>query len=562
MEELRMVPIASLRESATNPRRCFKHMEELTESVKEKGVLVPLLVRPVNGHMEIIAGARRYRAAREARRRDIPVIVKDVSDDEALEIQVLENLQREDIHQLDEALGYKALLARPGYDVAAIAAKVSKDESYIYKRLKLADLIPSVQEAFLQDRITPGHALLIARLQPKDQEKAFEQCFRRYDNRLLETEDLKSWISWNVHLELAGVPFKLADADLVPEAGSCVECPKRTGFNTLLFADIDGKDSCTDGACYKKKVQAHINREIARQQEKGKDLLKVSSDWSGKKDGPIGRNHYELVRGKEDKCEHAQKAIVVSGKEDKGKILTVCAAPDCKIHKKQRQASPSNAIDWEAQHKREEERAEKERRIRMAVFEAVLTLVQDPDRDWTRDDWNLVARTLVGAMNAGELDILGRRRSLKDAKATDKKLQAQIPSMDYPELLPFIIECCLVPCVPVSWYSKPQRPAIFLETAARFGVDIKAIEKRIAGELRQEKKPKDSKKSKPKAKKAKSSQASDRSARMKKYWDNWRKKKAKATVPEETKPAAAPDDCDRQCYGCDREDCKINGREA
>ncbi len=198
MNEFQIVPIGKIVESSTNPRRRFSEqgMLDLTESVRKHGVLVPLLVRPVNGHLdsqsrtslairgtecpsyEIIAGARRFRAAKAAELGEIPVRVKEISDTEALELQILENLQREDVHPLEEALGYQALMERAGYEVAAIAAKVAKSESYVYQRLKLAELIEPAKDAFLEDRITAGHAILIARLQAADQEKALEACFQ------------------------------------------------------------------------------------------------------------------------------------------------------------------------------------------------------------------------------------------------------------------------------------------------------------------------------------------------------------------------------------------------
>jgi ParB family chromosome partitioning protein len=110
----------------------------------------------------------------------LPVRVVKLTDAEALEAQCVENLQREDIHPLEEALGFKSLLelGEPVYTVASVASRCAKSEAYIYGRIRLADLIPPVAEAFLKDQITIGHALLIAKLPASQQQEAFSAAFR------------------------------------------------------------------------------------------------------------------------------------------------------------------------------------------------------------------------------------------------------------------------------------------------------------------------------------------------------------------------------------------------
>src|SRR5205814_4813263 len=109
----------------------------------------------------------------------IPARIVNLSDAEDLEIGVIENIQRENVHELDEALGYKALIRQDPalYTVETLAAKVGRSQKYIYGRLKLAELTPNLQKAFYADKLTAGHAAEIARLQPKDQERALSECF-------------------------------------------------------------------------------------------------------------------------------------------------------------------------------------------------------------------------------------------------------------------------------------------------------------------------------------------------------------------------------------------------
>src|SRR5262249_24378320 len=150
-------------------------IDELAEDVRQHGILNPLLVRPVNGSYEILAGHRRYQAAERAGLDTAPVRILQVSDEQALEIQIVDNLQRENVHPMDEALGFKALLEQPGYTPEVVAAKVGKSVSYVQRRLKVADLSKPAQKAFLDGVLTVGHAELIARLQPADQERALKQ---------------------------------------------------------------------------------------------------------------------------------------------------------------------------------------------------------------------------------------------------------------------------------------------------------------------------------------------------------------------------------------------------
>jgi len=120
-------------------------------------------------------------------------------------------------------------------------------EDGIYTRLSLLQLIPTVAEAFVQERITASHANLIARLPQEHQADAFENCWRKdwqdKEAHLLPAKHLSSWIQANLYLNLAEAPFDRQDTTLKPEAGACIPCPRRSGFNTSLFADVQG-DRC------------------------------------------------------------------------------------------------------------------------------------------------------------------------------------------------------------------------------------------------------------------------------------------------------------------------------
>ena len=181
--EYRNVSLSLLTESKTNPRRTFEDsaLQELASSIRAQGVLSPLLVRPLNERsFEIVAGARRFRAAQMAEAATVPVRIVNLTDAQAVEMSIVENLQRKDVHPLEEAQGFRALLNldEPKYSIEQIAAKTGKSPAYCLARLKLTELAPAVVEAFSKDEIGVGHALLLAKLQPAQQEEALAACFR------------------------------------------------------------------------------------------------------------------------------------------------------------------------------------------------------------------------------------------------------------------------------------------------------------------------------------------------------------------------------------------------
>ena len=167
--EYRNLPLTVLSESATNPRRIFEDsaLKELAESIRSQGVLSPLLVRPLTDQsFEIVAGARRYRVAQMAEAPTVPVRIVNLTDAEALGAQLIENLQRRDVHPLEEAQGFKALvnLEDPKYSIEQVAAKVGKSPPYCAARVRLTELAASVVEAFYVEEIGVGHALLLGQI--------------------------------------------------------------------------------------------------------------------------------------------------------------------------------------------------------------------------------------------------------------------------------------------------------------------------------------------------------------------------------------------------------------
>jgi ParB family chromosome partitioning protein len=346
------IPLNRIQESKTNPRRTFDEakLAELAGNIRQHGVLQPVLVRPLpdgeDGFFELVAGARRYRASQLAKRETIPASVRELTDTECLELQLIENLQRADVHELDEARGYAALmqLQPETYTVETLAEKIGRSEKYVYARLRLTHLVEEVQQAFYADKLTVAHAFEIARLQPIDQRRALAECFPNHRTaaallkdkkaEALTVRELRAWIEREIHLDITNAPFDPQDAALVPAAGSCAACHKRTGNNPLLFPEIRQKSICTDRACYRAKVEALVQIRTKPLEAAGEKPLRVSlvPAWQSKKPQPdvLYDGQYRKAAKKAD-CPQTKSAVVIDG-PDAGKLLHVCRDEKCHVH--------------------------------------------------------------------------------------------------------------------------------------------------------------------------------------------------------------------------------------
>ena len=165
----RRLPVAFLRPNPHNPRKAFAaaDLDDLTASVREKGVVQPILVRPIEGAddaFEIVAGERRWRAAQKAGLHDVPVVVRALTDKEALELAIVENVQRQDLNALEEAIGYQQLIDGYGYSQSALAEVIGKSRPHIANTLRLLKLPEEVQTYLIEGKLTAGHARALVTL--------------------------------------------------------------------------------------------------------------------------------------------------------------------------------------------------------------------------------------------------------------------------------------------------------------------------------------------------------------------------------------------------------------
>ncbi len=174
-ERVQSVPLAQIVPSPLQPRTTFpaEHLSELVDSIRENGIIQPLIVRRVNGLHELIAGERRWRAAGQAGLKEVPVIVREASDLEVLEFALIENLQREDLNPIEEAQAYTRLATEFKLKQEDIAKKVGKSRAAVANTMRLLDLDGEVQTHLLQGRLTVGHAKALLGLRAADEQRAF-----------------------------------------------------------------------------------------------------------------------------------------------------------------------------------------------------------------------------------------------------------------------------------------------------------------------------------------------------------------------------------------------------
>jgi ParB family chromosome partitioning protein len=254
------LPLSVIIPDTNQPRRYYNEtaMQELIDSVRINGVLQPILVRPDGDKYKLVCGERRYRAAMAVniaikQRDSIPVMVRELTDAEALELQIIENLQRKDVQPMEEAVSFKSLVETNKKTIEEIAGRIGKSPNYVAQRIKLNDLIPGFQELLDGDKLSLTDAVKLCRFEPSIQKEAYRQADVPKDWQKKKGWELNGWFLRNLDNhkhELDSAPFKTNDATLYPEAGACNACPHNSHFNKLLFPELQKKRICHNGGCF------------------------------------------------------------------------------------------------------------------------------------------------------------------------------------------------------------------------------------------------------------------------------------------------------------------------
>jgi ParB family chromosome partitioning protein len=400
------------------------------------------------------------------------------------------------VHPFEEAQGFRALLDREGagYTIEKISAKTGKNAAYIAKRIRLLDLIPPVAEAFTAGHIRIEHALLIAKLGADAQEEAFAHCFDGYyaandsERSVVPVSRLQAWIAQNIYLSLKSIPFSKDDESLVPEAGSCANCPKRTGYNRLLFSEVrEDSDSCADAACFNRKLDAHIGQRIS----KTPNLVQISDNYNATDGTPIlaRRNYVEVVarkgkKGKEARpeeklCGHLTPAIHADG-INKGRLVKVCADPACKIHFGDRQQEEKQRLQWKAEKTAANRKAKETLAFRHRLLANVLKRVKP---HFGTEELRMVAQFVLRSLSHELVCRLAKRHGFQNPKdANDwqmaEKARTLYKKADGAGLAVLIFEAMLLSPAGNASASKDDDP--LADAAGLYKVDTKALRAAVA----------------------------------------------------------------------------------
>jgi ParB family chromosome partitioning protein len=489
------IPLSSIEESKTNPRTHFNEnaMIELAESIKSGGVRQPVLLRPLDdqGRYELVAGTRRFRASQLAELEEIPAIISQLTDAEAIEIQVVENLQREDVHELEEAVGYRQMLATEPYAsmeaterMNVLAAKVGKSTSYIYQRLKLLDLAPKLQEAFFEGDITAGHAILIARLDPKEQLLALKACHKEnyygsIDNakgeKIMSVRALRDWLKQKHYLAMSTAPFDRENLTLLPQAGSCAECPKRTGYKPEFFPEFNEEDICTDRKCFDQKVAAHIEAVKARLVAEGKAFIEISTLWDTKLPNVLPQGKWSPAE-EEDEEEPIEGVtielgLVVEGR-DLGRVLNIIREREDEDDEEG--AERGSLAQRHAERMKADREREKARReiAQQLALELVPLMEQDP---FSADDMRFIAKSVLLRVE-NPAPMLARRGWIENEDEYDyniKDFENRIDQLNFAELRGFLVESIFCDEI-FDPYGQPDLPSI-VALAKSHGINTDAV---------------------------------------------------------------------------------------
>ena len=189
-EKVQLISLANIVPSPLQPRREFQReaLEELVDSIRQRGIIQPLIVRPVNSRFELIAGERRWRAAKEVGLAEAPAIVRQATDLEVLELSLIENLQRADLNPIEEAQAYARLAGEFGMRQEDIAQKVGKSRASVANAMRLLDLDPQVQTWVVQDLLSVGHAKVLLGLKVHEEQRLLAEKILRQSSTVRTTE--------------------------------------------------------------------------------------------------------------------------------------------------------------------------------------------------------------------------------------------------------------------------------------------------------------------------------------------------------------------------------------
>lgn len=513
LQTITEIPLEQLHESPFNPRRTFAGIDDLAANIRAEGrIHEPLLVRPRLANIlqpdqhdgyEIVFGHRRLRAAEPAGLATVPCMVRAMSDAEARSAQISENLQRDDVHPIEEAEGLRALIDAGDATAEQLAERLGKSRSYVYGRLKLLQACPEVRQACLDGHVLPEVALLVARLRTLKLQASALQHIRARNQTIQDGgresfRRIKAMLAERFNTALKSAMFDPADATLLP-VGACDTCPKRAG-NAPEFVDIvESKDHnhynrehyganvCTDPDCFAAKKTAHLKRLADEMRAKGKTVVDGGAARAAvSAEGEVKGAYIALkdVKAALKKPAAADKqpalpATVTIQDPRTGKTFEAVNRDDLvQAGVKVPAAGSAKGADRYAEQEarrakeraREKAKIDVERAARMQMLQRVRAAAADRER--SAFDLQLIARAAIAGVDYNQRDVLDQLWPgvLRDGGAD------VLPALGAQDLARLILDCALVADLLPRWkHELKDLPANLKAAAEHYGIDLAAV---------------------------------------------------------------------------------------
>lgn len=515
-----MISLDAITPSPTNPRKDFPPdmLAALAENILLHGVLQPVLVRFDKAdatRYELVCGERRYRAARTAGLKQIPAMVRELTDEQVIEVQLVENLQREGLSPIEEAEGYERLQKECGLTADQIAEKIGQSRSYVFGRLKLLDLEPAPRRALRDGKLNASTALLIARIPVKAlQDRACKEITSPdYRGEGMTYRRAAEHVQRHYMLRLSTARFPTDDAELVATAGACQKCPKRTGNQMAIFDDVDSADVCTDPECFAAKGTAHKNRLIAEAKAadqkviEGKKAMEIrpsqySSDLAGgfvslDQKFYLGKHGEEVRTLKEILGDDAPTPALLVDPHDQTKLTPILAKAAVKDHLKAKGIQlPGLTASSESSQRDKEQTAkqDKARDYRTRLFDecrSVLTLKPPVVPQELEEDIRLLADHMLSRAGFDDQKRItrywiGPKEKGQDEHALIQELIDRTATLSGAECVRLMLELTAIGALHVPTYLNDYSttPDSLAQLALRCGIDEEALKLKIAAEAK------------------------------------------------------------------------------
>ncbi len=518
--------------SLTNPRRRrgldIDSLSALAASLRAHGLMQPIIVRHLPAHRleetagmdprpayEVIAGERRWRAAQIAELATIPMLVRDLTDDAVLELQLVENIEREDLDAMEEAEGFALLRDKLGYTVEQIAERIGKGKgaSYVRKTMKLLELTPESREAMYDGHLGRSTGLLVARY-PAERQAAVLAFIKSQAVRTpggsepAPFRSIAPILHTRFNTDLSKTAFDIEDAFLVMEAGACSKCPKRTGQSADLFGDADQAttSSCTDDACFASKKVAHIQQIRAKAQEEGMQVIDedearqlLPSPWSTYVQGYVPLTEVidvVEVQGKDDLVVTVEDGLRKLGKKAPKPMVLINphtgaatkVLPEQVVEKLFPEDKPDAPTGRSLQHAPQadtrppEELVWRDGLVRRAALIRAFDVIRTGER--TVDELKRTALALLGSDDQetpGVEDYLGWLPDLEAASDVSEVHRSRVEAMNDWELGQLIAMLSLEMVL-----TRYPHKAVASDVLATYGIDLLAVRDKVAEDLARE----------------------------------------------------------------------------